>query len=295
MRGRLYYCDHHSFPLPEGHRFHARKYRLLREALSGDDAFDIHPAPQASLDLIRLAHERQYVHRFLNGTLDPAAMRRIGFPWSPELVLRILASVGGTLAAADHALNHGWAGNLAGGTHHAFRAEGSGYCIFNDIAVSILALRKRSAVVDLDVHQGDGTAAFFEDDPLVFTLSIHGGNNFPFRKRRSSLDVAMPDGAGDDIYLRALEESLPKVIEFKPEIVFYQSGVDALEADQLGRLSLTHAGLRRRDEIVLASFHQAGVPVVITLGGGYSSPIEATVEAHANTFRMAAGRFTSAG
>jgi acetoin utilization deacetylase AcuC-like enzyme len=187
----------------------------------------------------------------------------------------------------------GFGGNLAGGTHHAFRGEGAGFCVFNELAIAILALRstgqaRRAAVVDLDVHQGDGTAAIFRDDSDVLTLSIHGRNNFPFCKQRSRRDVDLPDGAGDETYLAALEGVLPLAFEFSPEIVFYQSGVDGLAGDRLGRLGLSLEGLRRRDELVLEGCRARGVPVVITLGGGYSEPITRTVEAHANTFRAAA-------
>jgi acetoin utilization deacetylase AcuC-like enzyme len=205
--------------------------------------------------------------------------------------------VGGTLAAANDALDNGVGGGLAGGTHHAFRGEGSGFCVFNDIAVAITALRsqakiQRAAVVDLDVHQGDGTAKIFEADPEVLTLSIHGRNNFPFRKQTSNLDVELADGVTDSDYLPRLPAVIERAMEFRPDIVFYQSGVDALATDTLGRLKLTHAGLKARDEIVLNACYTNGVPCVITLGGGYSDPIELTVEAHANTFRTAAEIFS---
>jgi acetoin utilization deacetylase AcuC-like enzyme len=293
MRPRLFYCDHYSIPLPEGHKFPAEKYRLLRETLARDGVFDLEPAEFARTDLIELAHDPEYVAGFLNGSLPPAIMRHIGFPWSRELTRRTLASLGGTVAASQDALRTGFGGNLAGGTHHAFRSEGAGFCVFNDIAVAIVALRhargvRRAAVVDLDVHQGDGTAAIFRDDPDVLTLSIHGRNNFPFRKQRSRIDIDLPDGAGDAEYLVALESILPRVFEFAPEIVFYQAGVDALAGDRLGRMALSLDGLERRDHMVLRMCRSRGVPAVITLGGGYAEPIERTVEAHANTFRVAA-------
>jgi acetoin utilization deacetylase AcuC-like enzyme len=217
-------------------------------------------------------------------------MRRIGFPWSPELVRRTLASVGGTLAASRDAMERGFGGNLAGGTHHAFRGEGAGFCVFNDLAVAILALRRdglagRAALIDLDVHQGDGSAAIFADDPAVLTLSMHGENNFPFRKQRSRIDVALADGTDDAEYLRQLQQVLPEVTAFRPEVIFYQSGVDALVGDRLGRLALTLDGLKQRDRLVLEV--SRAIPLVITLGGGYGDPIERTAEAHANTFRQA--------
>ena len=276
-----------------------RKYGLLRQLLAADGRFVLEPAPFAEASDLLVAHAPDYVRRFLAGTLDPGVVRRIGFPWSGQLVRRTLASVGGTLGAARDALDSGFGGNLAGGTHHASREEGSGFCVFNDLAVAILALRRdsraaRAAVVDLDVHQGDGTALIFEHDPAVLTLSLHGRNNFPFRKQRSRIDVDLPDGTGDDEYLAALAAVLPRVFEFRPQVVFYQSGVDALAGDRLGRLALTHQGLIRRDRMVLEACRANGVPVVVTLGGGYADPIERTVEAHANTFLTAASIFAPA-
>lgn len=293
MSRRLFYTDNHVLPLPPGHKFPIRKYRLVRELLSETVSFDFEPAPLASTEVIELIHDPNYVRSFLLGTLDAAAMRRIGFPWSEELVSRTLASVGGTLAASGQALQFGWGGTLAGGTHHAFGAEGSGFCVFNDIAVAIGAQRasgkiSRAAVVDLDVHQGDGTAHIFRNDPDVLTLSIHCRNNFPLRKQQSSIDVELAAETRDDEYLSALEAVLPRVFEFQPEIVFYQSGVDGLASDLLGKLSLSPEGLKERDRAVLSSTRQYGVPLVITLGGGYSDPIRLTAEAHANTFRLAA-------
>ncbi|HUJ24355.1 MAG TPA: histone deacetylase [Bryobacteraceae bacterium] len=290
---RLFYCDHHVFPLPAGHKFPATKHRLLREKLEADGIFGFEPARQAAAEVIQLAHDPDYVRRFIDGRLDPVMMRRIGFPWSPELLARALASLGGTLAAAEDALQAGFGGNLAGGTHHAFRASGAGFCVFNDIAVAITALRhagriRWAAVIDLDVHQGDGTAAIFRDEPSVLTISIHGRNNFPFRKQQSTVDLDLPDGAGDVEYLAALESVLPRVLQFAPEIVFYQAGVDALAGDRLGRLALSHNGLRERDRLVFQACRALEVPVVVTLGGGYAEPITRTVNAHANTFRTAA-------
>jgi acetoin utilization deacetylase AcuC-like enzyme len=190
MPPRLYYCDTHPIPLPAGHKFPASKYALLRALLETENRYDFRESPLAPVPAIELAHDANYVSGFLDGTLDPRIMRRIGFPWSESLVRRTLASVGGTLAAATAAIEDGFAGNLAGGTHHAFRTEGSGFCVFNDIAIAILDLRQnrqvaRAAVIDLDVHQGDGTASIFEGDPGVLTVSLHGENNFPFRKQQS--------------------------------------------------------------------------------------------------------------
>jgi len=299
---KLYYCDDHVIPLPPGHRFPSTKYRLLRELLAADGGFELEPAPFADREIIERVHDPQYVARILDGSVDPQIMRRIGFPWSTELVRRTLASLGGTLQATRDALDRGVGGNLAGGTHHAFSHEGAGFCVFNDIAIAIRdqfahgtlahGAMQRAAVVDLDVHQGDGTALLFADEPAVLTLSLHGEGNFPFRKQRSTIDVDLPDGTGDEGYLAALEETLPRVFDFRPEIVFYQSGVDTLASDRLGRLALTHKGLKRRDEIVLEACRSRRTPIVITLGGGYSEPISLTVEAHANTFRTARAVFT---
>ena len=284
---KLYYCDRFEIPLPDGHKFPMQKYRLLRERLIADGFWTFEEASPAPLETIKLAHDPDYVDQFVNGTLPPSVMRRIGFPWSPGLVKRTLASAGGTLAATRDAMNTGFGGTLAGGTHHAFRSEGSGFCVFNDIAIAIHSLRpNRAAVIDLDVHQGDGTAHFFEHDPNVLTISLHGANNFPFRKQQSKLDVELPDKTGDEEYLKALDSVLPRVLDFAPDIVFYLSGVDALATDVLGRLSLTVEGLKERDRRVIGAVRN--LPLVITLGGGYSKPIELTAEAHANTFRIAA-------
>ncbi len=289
----LYYCDNHDFPLPAGHKFPVAKYRLIRERLAADGDFQFEQSPMATQTAIERAHDPGYVRAFLNGTLAPHVMRRIGFPWSEGLVRRTIASVGGTLAATRMALGRGWGGNLAGGTHHAFRSEGSGFCVFNDLAIAVLALRaehgiERAAVIDLDVHQGDGTALIFENDPAVLTFSMHGRNNFPFRKQRSRIDVELEDGTCDEDYLRLLAQVLPRVFDSKPGAILYQSGVDGLATDMLGRLRLTPEGLVSRDRLVIESAKRYGAPFVITLGGGYSRPIGLTAEAHANTFRTAA-------
>ena len=254
-------------------------------------------APLATRAEVLRVHTAEYAEGFLAGSLPANSMRRIGFPWSPGLVQRTLASAGSTLHAARTALATGLAGTLAGGTHHAFRGEGSGFCVFNDLAIAIEDLRaqhavKRFAVVDLDVHQGDGTAAIFSAEPKVFTFSVHGKKNFPFRKQQSTLDVELEDGAEDDEYLNEVERGLANVWRFRPEFILYQSGVDGLQSDRLGRLKLTNDGLRRRDEMVIQEARQRGIPLVITLGGGYSEPIALTVAAHVNTFRIASRIFT---
>ncbi len=274
---------------------------MLRELLVKDGFFTLEEAPLPQMATIVLAHDAEYVDAVLQGTLSSGSVRRIGFPWSPELVRRTLASVGSTLAATREAVATGWGGTLAGGTHHAFAAEGSGFCVFNDIAVAARWVhrerclqRGRVAVIDLDVHQGDGTADIFRGDASVMTLSVHCKNNFPLRKQQSSLDVELDAGVGDEEYLRVLEGVLPRVWEFGPEFVFYQSGVDGLASDRLGRLRLSHAGLMERDRMVMRGVRELGVPFVITLGGGYSEPIALTAEAHANTFRVAADVFERA-
>src|ERR1051326_1486897 len=260
---RLYYCHQHEITLPPGHKFPAEKYRVVAGLPAESRGFDLRPASPADLADLKLAHEPDYVHSVLDGSVDPRIMRRIGFPWSPGLVARTLASVGGTL--------------------HAFRGEGAGFCVFNDLAIAVLALRRdglaaRAAVIDLDVHQGDGTASIFEDDAEVLTVSIHGGNNFPFRKQRSSIDIALPDGTGDEEYLRRLREMLPRVAEFRPDVIFYQAGVDALAGDRLGRLALSAEGLAARDRTIFRLVKELSVPVVVTMGGGYATPIERPAE-----------------
>jgi acetoin utilization deacetylase AcuC-like enzyme len=293
---RVFHSDHHIVPLPPGHRFPMGKYRMLREALLSSGVVrteELVPAELVEVDALLRVHSPRWVQAVLEARLTEAEQRRLGFPWSSELVLRSRASVGGTCAAAMRALAEGIGGNLAGGTHHAFPDHGEGYCVFNDIAVSIRVLQvegsiQRALVVDLDVHQGNGTAAVFAGDPDVFTFSMHGEHNFPFRKQRSSLDIGLPDGAGDDVYLDVLARHLPRVLEAsRPDIVYYQAGVDPLAEDMLGRLSLTHAGLEERDTFVLEATRRCGLPVVVTLGGGYARPLDATVRAHIGTYRAA--------
>ena len=293
---RLYYCDHYEIPLPEGHKFPMSKYRLTRDLLAQDAIFRFECAPLADRAIVELVHDPEYLRQFVEGTLSAQAIRRIGFPWSEALVKRTLASAGGTLAATEDALREGWSGNLAGGTHHAFRAEGSGFCILNDIAIAILYLRHhrgiaRAAVIDLDVHQGDGTAAIFEQDPQVLTLSFHGRHNFPFRKQRSKIDVELENGLEDNAYLKLLDQWLPRVFEFEPEVIYYQSGVDALASDRLGKLALTQAGIAARNEMVIGACQRYGAPFMVTMGGGYSEPVALSAQAHANVYRTAASIF----
>lgn len=292
FRPRLFSTDQYRITLPDGHKFPVHKYALLRGLVEKEGLFQLEQSPLADPSTVSLAHDHDYVTQFTAGTLPPAAMRRIGLPWSQTFVHRAFASVGGTVGAAFHAMEFGWGATLGGGTHHALRSEGAGFCVFNDIAVAILALRarrriRRAAVIDLDVHQGDGTAEIFHNDPDVFTLSIHCDSNFPFRKKQSRLDVALPDRVEDAEYLRRLDEVLPAIFAFRPDIIFYQSGVDPLATDVLGRLSLTHQGLIERDQKVLFAARNFGAPFVLTSGGGYARPIELSAEAHANTYRTA--------
>ena len=296
MAVRAFYSDHFVLPLPEGHKFPMAKYSGLRERLLAEGIIapdDLHEAPAASPDELRLVHDPQYVDAVMNGTVAPDIQRRIGFPWSPEMVERSRRSVGATIAAARAALDDGVSANLAGGTHHAFADRGEGFCVFNDVAVGARVLQRdqhaaRIAVVDLDVHQGNGTAAIFKDDASVFTFSMHGEKNFPFKKEVSDLDVALPDGTGDDQYLSALRLHLDDVLNrHHPNFVFYLAGADPFEGDRLGRLKLTIDGLRARDEVVLRACARAGLPVAITMSGGYANDISAIITIHANTIQTA--------
>ena len=293
---RAYYSDHFVLPLPEGHKFPMAKYSRLRERILSEgivDAADLHEAPAASWDDLRLVHDAAYVDAVAAGTVAPDIQRRIGFPWSPQMVERSRRSVGATIAAARAARDEGVAANLAGGTHHAFADRGEGFCVFNDVAVAVRVLQqahhaRRIAIVDLDVHQGNGTAAIFSADEAVFTFSIHGEKNFPFRKETSDLDVGLPDGTGDADYLAALRRHLGYVLNHhQPDFVFYLAGADPYEGDRLGRLKLTMDGLRARDEIVLEACGTAGLPVAVTMSGGYAHDVDAIVTIHANTIRTA--------
>ncbi len=287
---RLVYTENVvELALPPGHRFPIAKYDMLVEALERRHAERLFLAAPASREDLELAHDPAYVEAVVRGTLDEGRVRRLGFPWSESLVRRTFRSVGGTLAALAWAVETGASGHLAGGTHHAFRDRGEGFCTFNDLAVAALVARRdhgirRVAIVDLDVHQGNGTAAIFADDPEVFTLSVHGGRNYPFHKERSSLDVELPDGCDDAAYLAALPAALERVAAFRPGIVLYQAGVDCLEGDRLGRLRVTLDGLARRDALVFALAKRLAVPVVVTLGGGYHRDIARSVAARAQVF-----------
>jgi len=297
---RAFFSDTYELPLPPGHRFPMPKYKLLRERLVGSGvlaAEDLEESDLVDRASLLFAHTPEYVEAIFSGTLDVEAERQLGFPWSEGLVARSRASVQGTVAAARAALRDGAAGNLAGGTHHASAGHGAGFCVFNDIAVAARTLQRegaidRAVVVDLDVHQGDGTAAIFAGDDSVFTFSMHGAKNFPFRKQRSSLDVDLPDGCADAEYLDALDRHLPVALDrARADILFFQAGVDPLEHDSLGRLKLSLCGLRERDRRVARTARERGIPLVLTLGGGYARPISLSVEAHAGTWVEARAAF----
>ncbi len=293
---RAFYCDHFVLPLPEGHRFPMDKYARLRACVleAGILAPEAlrEPAPAAWHDLERV-HTPAYVSRVRDGRLTREEQRRIGFPWSPQMVERSRRSVGGTIEAAGAALQDGVSANLAGGTHHAFRDRGEGYCVFNDVAVAAVTLLetgrvRQVAVVDLDVHQGNGTAAIFDGDPRVFTCSVHGAANYPFRKERSDLDVPLPDGTGDEEYLAQLTKALDVVMETGPDLVFYVAGADPYEGDRLGRMRLTETGLRQRDAIVLGRCLAERVPVAVSMAGGYAPDVDTIARIHAGTIEEAA-------
>lgn len=297
----VFYSDHFEIQLPPDHRFPIQKYRLLRNQLieSGIlDASQLKEAPLAERASILFAHDAEYTDRFLFNRLIEAEIRRIGFPWSPGLVTKVLASVGGALASARSALLQGISGNLAGGTHHAHRDWGSGYCVFNDLAVTALELLneglvKRVAIIDLDVHQGDGNASILNGNPHVFIFNMHCDSNFPFRKVSSTFDLPLPPGVRDAEYLDLLERNLFRVFAFEPDLILYQAGVDPLAQDALGKLDLSHAGLFARDSAVLSEAKKHGVPISLALGGGYSNPIEASLEAYLGTYRAVQRHFGS--
>ncbi len=296
---RLFPSDRYPLPLPEGHRFPAAKYGLLRRRLEAHAAAGaalefVEPHAATDEELLRV-HDRGYVGRVFSGTLTRDEQRRIGFPWSEQLVERSLRSTGAAVDAAAAAVEDGIAASLAGGTHHAGTSWGEGFCVFNDTAVATREMQARGAarrvlILDCDVHQGNGTAEIFAADPTVFTMSIHGARNFPLRKHPSSLDVPLDDGTDDDAYLAALAPAVAESFDRgRPDLVFYIAGADPYEYDRLGRLRLTKQGLVDRDQLVLHAARAAGVPVAIVLGGGYSADLDAIVDIHAATMLMAAG------
>jgi acetoin utilization deacetylase AcuC-like enzyme len=311
---RAFHSDSFVLPLPPGHSFPMSKYRLLREAaearLPGVRVAEATPASDGEL---ALAHDPAWITAVAEGTTSAAQQREIGFPWSERMVERARRSVGATIGAARAALfgahgdGEGVAANLAGGTHHAYAHKGSGYCVFNDVAVAARLMQAehhrrqvghagerrqlRVLVIDLDVHQGNGTAAIFRDDPSVFTLSLHGARNFPFRKEASDLDVELPDGCTDGPYLQALDAALAtafeRMAEAPPGLAFYVAGADAHEDDRLGRLKLTAAGMAERDRRVLAALRERRIPVALSMAGGYGREVATTVAVHLRTLELA--------
>jgi acetoin utilization deacetylase AcuC-like enzyme len=292
----IFASDTFVLPLPPGHRFPMAKYARLRERVSRIAAALMRVPDAASDAELGRAHDTGYVDAVSRGALDERAQRRIGFPWSPAMVERSRRSAGATLAACRCALEAGLGINLAGGTHHAHRDHGEGFCVFNDAAVAAHAMRaegraRRVLVVDLDVHQGDGTAAIFDGDASVTTLSVHGRQNFPFRKARSSIDVELDDGTGDDAYLATLATVLPRAIDrARPDLAIYLAGADPYAGDRLGRLALSKAGLAERDRLVLDRLAALGVPVAIAMAGGYAEDVDDVVDIHAATVALALGR-----
>ena len=294
---QLFYTDVFVLPLPAGHRFPMEKYARLRNALlaSGDfSASDFHLPHAASDEELARAHAPDYIHRVSRGELDATMQKAIGFPWSPGMVERSRRSAGATICACRAALLAGGvAANLAGGTHHAFRDRGEGFCVFNDAAVAARAMQaeglaRRILVVDCDVHQGNGTAAILAGDDSIFTFSIHGARNYPFTKEQSDLDIELPDGCGDAAYLQQLAHGLETAFDLaRPELVIYLAGADPYHDDRLGRLGLSFDGLRERDRRVLAPCRDAGIPVAIAMAGGYARQIDDTVAIHAATIRLA--------
>jgi acetoin utilization deacetylase AcuC-like enzyme len=278
------------------HRFPMQKYGLVYQTLLAEGALQpgqvLQPQPATVADLL-LVHTPDYVERFLAGDMSAKEMRLLGLPWSPALARRALLAVQGTITASVMAWRYGLAANLAGGSHHAFADHGEGFSVFNDIAVAMRVLQRdhgvrQVAVIDCDVHQGNGTAAIFTHDPQVFTCSVHGEKNYPFRKIPSSLDIALPDDTGDGAYLDVLHKHIPALLQrVQPEMVWYLAGVDPYVGDRLGCLSLSLPGLRQRDAYILETCRRAGVPVVITLGGGYAPQLQDIVQAHCNTIRTA--------
>lgn len=287
---RAYSTSHCVLELPEYHPFPKYKYSGVVEALKQD--LDIQPAPAIAWETLALAHTPDYLQKLNTEGLSRQEAHKVGLPWTQSLLTRALHAAGGTLAATQDALATGLGLNLAGGTHHAYPNRAEGYCLFNDVAVAIAQLRAqgwrgRALVVDLDAHQGNGTAFFFQHDPHVFTLSIHAERNYPLKKEQSDLDVGLSDATGDAEYLEALEPALEQAFAFRPDLVFFNAGVDVLQNDRFGRLGLSLSGLAERDRRVFAKVKQAHVPLVVVMGGGYNRDPRITVTAHAQTYRLA--------
>ncbi len=296
---KIYYTDHYVLPLPPGHRFPMRKYAALRERVGTVAMAQRVEPPAATIEELLRVHDACYVDTVVAGTLEPAAIRRIGFPWSPAMVERSRRSTGATIAACRSALHDGCGVNLAGGTHHAHAGFGEGFCVFNDAAVATRVLQAegigRVVIIDLDVHQGDGTASIFAEDPSVFTFSMHGRGNFPFHKARSDLDIEMMDGTGDAAYLATLEVALPQVLaSARPELAIYLAGADPYAGDRLGRLALSKAGLQQRDAYVLGRLQEQRIPVAVVMAGGYADDVTDIVDIHFATVCTALALFAPA-
>lgn len=293
---KIAWNDHYTIPLPEGHRFPMVKYDLIPEQLlyegtiTPENLFSPELLPEQ--DIVSI-HDNNYWEKLKYGRLMKDEIRKMGFPYSSELIMREQVILQGTIDCAKYALKYGVSMNVAGGTHHAFRDRGEGFCLLNDIAVAAKNLlnqnfAKQILVVDLDVHQGNGTASIFEEEEKVFTFSMHGAKNYPLKKELSDLDVPLPDGIDDASYMGLLKIHLPRLIdELQPDFIFYQSGVDVLKTDKLGRLGLSMIGCKERDRFVLEACKINSIPVAVSMGGGYSERISDIVEAHANTFRLA--------
>lgn len=292
---KAFYSDRFVLPLPQGHRFPMQKYRLLREAVAESlSEVEFFEAPHTTDGVLALAHHPRYIRNVISGTLSPEEQKAIGFPWSPEMVERSRRSTGATIAACRAAMSDGFAVNLAGGTHHAQADRGEGFCVFNDAAIAARLMQaerlvSRVAIVDLDVHQGNGTASILANDDSVFTLSLHGENNYPFTKAVSDIDVALPDGTQDDAYLAALEQALSDMfVRFAPQLIIYLAGADVYEGDRLGRLKLSKNGLAARDHLVMQAAYERRLPVAIAMAGGYAREIAETVAMHLQTVSIAA-------
>lgn len=297
---RLYYSPYYYAEIGEGHVFPIRKFELVKDILLAEGTLEaneiVEPLP-AKVEDLHLVHTEDYISRLVDGTLTAKEIRKLGLPWSQSLVRRSFHAISGTIEAAKHALSSGIASNLAGGTHHAYPDRGEGFCVLNDVAVTIRVLQRdnlaeKFLIVDCDVHQGNGTAFIFKDEPNIFTFSMHGAKNYPLHKEKSSLDIELPDKTSDVEYLEVLDQALSRVILPQPDIIFYLGGADPFEKDKLGRLNLSKNGLMKRDEMVLEFAKDRNVPIVTTMSGGYALDINDTVDIHANTIRAVKNVFS---
>lgn len=291
---KAFYTDHFVLPLPDGHRFPMEKYSRLRDLVTTLGQIELEEAPPATDTQILYAHDPHYLIKIIAGDLSPQEQREIGFPWSEKMVERSRRSAGATVAAAKTALNEGIAANLAGGTHHAYRDMGSGFCVFNDSAIAARTLQKevnaklKVAIIDLDVHQGNGTASILQHDSSIFTLSLHGENNFPFKKEKSDLDIGLMDGCNDELYLKQLYQSLEELeSRFTADCIIYLAGADPHEGDRLGRLKISKEGMRLRDEAIFEFALNKKLPLAFSMAGGYGKEIESTVDIHFQTIKTA--------